>query len=89
MKLLDQMSIVLISSASAVFFAIYFIFALFGNMRTVGPYPLGISILGAIFMCWLPIGVIRYGGTPKQAAAPALFVLVVSALHVLSLYFDK
>ena len=89
MKLFDEKSIVLISSLSAVFFAIYFIFALLGTVSSVGPFPLGFSILGAIFMCGLPIGVIRSGGTPKQAALPAFFALAVSAVHVLSLFFDK
>jgi hypothetical protein len=88
MKWFREISVIL-STISAIFFAVYYAFALHGNVKSVGPYPLWLSILGACFMCCFPVYAIRVGGSDSRKGALLFSIvsLLVSGAHLLSLVY--
>ena len=80
---------VITSLVSAICFGIYFAYVFSGHVASIGPFPIGISVLGAIFMCCLPVYIIKVGGSKQGALIFAIATLLVGLAHVLSIFIAK
>lgn len=88
MKLFREKSVV-ISTISAIDFAIYYLCVLFDKTTPGVVFPVWFSIIGAALMCWLPIMIVQSDGSRKIAMLGGSFALLVSIALLLTLHEGK
>lgn len=71
-----------LSMVSGSIFIVYFALVLFGKIKLAGPFPIWVSIPGALVMCYLPVKLVGIGDH-QIAIWLAVLALIASIGHLL------